>query len=554
MPLLLIEDKMFYSPRNLNFKRVLNAVDWQLLVFLTLFLDVKLAVKFFAILVIYLLRFNFRFKFSFKNSRLPLFYPAIIGIAFIGLVLNYTADGLNYLPVFFMGLTFWALCLLAIHQVKLAVEKNDTEVIHRTILAFFIINAAISLLNIGMIIWETGALNPYRYQGDYQKYFIQTGDYIRGVTLDTSTTNAVINGFGVIYFLVKKNSLMVLVCMAIMLLTGSNFTNLALMIVLMAMFIFKTNRDQKSVIVVCTVLLAIFMAKVSPQNDLYTYQTIKNVVKPPTLPPVTQMGAVSKPSLSPEELRRQTAQNYLDSVKSKNQANQPQKSPARIIPSVGKGRYIVPGPDINTPPFQTATDTDSEQRQLLAFIGTHKSELPISSKNSFSYGLPGKGIAFLQTLNFLQHHPLKMIAGDGIGNFSSKVAFKATGLGLEGGYPAKYIYISNDFISNHLDVYLNFFSKKSELHSLANSPSSVYDQLLAEYGVLGVLAFCIFYLGFFIRQYKYLSYGLPVLALMLAVFFIDYWFEQLSVIVFFELLLLLNIKENKLKPALNELQ
>jgi hypothetical protein len=32
---------------------------------------------------------------------------------------------------------------------------------------------------------------------------------------------------------------------------------------------------------------------------------------------------------------------------------------------------------------------------------------------------------------------------------------------------------------------------------------------------------------------------------MLAAFFIEYWFEQLSVIVFFELLLLLNIKETQ---------
>ena len=267
---------MFYSTRNFNFRRILNAVDWQLLLFLMFFLDVKLAVKFFAILAIYLLRFNFRFNFSFKNSRLPLFYPAIIGIAFIGLVLNYRSDGLNYLAVFFMGVTFWMLCLLAMHQVKLSVERNDTEVIHRTILAFFVINAIISFINMGLIVWETGALNPYRYQGEYQKYFIQTGDYIRGLTLDTSTTNAVINGFGVIYFLVKKNPLMVLICMGILLLTGSNFTNLALMIVLISMFIFKTNRDQKSVIVVCMMFLIVFMAKISPQNNLYTYQTIKN--------------------------------------------------------------------------------------------------------------------------------------------------------------------------------------------------------------------------------------------------------------------------------------
>jgi len=40
---------------------------------------------------------------------------------------------------------------------------------------------------------------------------------------------------------------------------------------------------------------------------------------------------------------------------------------------------------------------------------------------------------------------------------------------------------------------------------------------------------------------------------MMAFFFIDYWFEQLSVIVLFELLLLLNIKETSvLKPAIYE--
>ena len=552
MTLLLPVDKMFARTRNFNFRRLISTVDWQLLLFLMLFLNVKLAVKIAAIIIIYLLRFNFQFKFSLKDPRLPLFYPLIIGIAFVGFSLNYTFASPNYLPVFFIGILFWVLCLLAVHQVKLAVEKNDVEVIHRTILAFFVINAIISLFNMGLIIWETGALNPYRYQGGYQKYFVETGDYIRGITLDTSTTNAVINAFGVVYFLVKKNPLMVLVCMGILLITSSNFTNLALMIVLALLFIFKTNRDQKSVIVVCMMLLVVFMVKISPENNVYTYQTIKNAIKPPTLPPVAQTNIGNKPTLSAEDLKRQIAQKYLDSIKARLNANHPQKSPGSVIPYVGNGRYIIPGPDINTPPYQTATDTDAEQRQLLAFIGAHKTELPISSKNSFSYGLPGKGIAFLQTLKFLQRHPLKIAAGDGIGNFSSKAAFKAAGLGLAGGYPAKYAYISNDFISNHLDIYLNFFSKKAELHSLTNSPSSVYDQLLAEYGILGVLAFCIFYLGFFMGQRQYLTYGLPILALVLAVLFIDYWFEQLSVIVFFELLLFTDMKENKLKLATNE--
>jgi len=136
-----------------------------------------------------------------------------------------------------------------------------------------------------------------------------------------------------------------------------------------------------------------------------------------------------------------------------------------------------------------------------------------------------------------------------MGNFSSKLAFKATGLDFSGGFPAKYVYISRDFLVDHLDVYLNFFSKRRELHSLTNSPFSVYDQLLAEYGLLGIAAFVLFYLGYFAKHIKNLTYGIPILILMLGVFFTDYWFEQLSVVVFFELLLLLNIKETaRLKP------
>jgi hypothetical protein len=140
--------------------------------------------------------------------------------------------------------------------------------------------------------------------------------------------------------------------------------------------------------------------------------------------------------------------------------------------------------------------------------------------------------------------------GDGAGNFSSKLAFRASGLGFAGGYLQKHIYIDPDFLSNHLDIYLNYFSKKTDLHSLGNSPNSVYDQLLAEYGLLGFIAFLIYYVGYFLKHYKSLTYGLPILMIVLGLFFIEYWFEQLSILVFFELLLLLNIKENSPQTVL----
>ena len=107
-------------------------------------------------------------------------------------------------------------------------------------------------------------------------------------------------------------------------------------------------------------------------------------------------------------------------------------------------------------------------------------------------------------------------------------------------------------MNNHLDLYLNYFSKSAGFHSLINSPFSVYDQMLSEYGLLGFLALIIGYFGFFIKDYRKLTYGIPLLILLGGIFFIEYWFEQLSIIVFFELLLFLDIKENQEKLVLHE--
>ncbi|MDB5017640.1 MAG: hypothetical protein JWQ84_2472 [Mucilaginibacter sp.] len=543
---------MTYSIADFRIKKLINYVDWKLLLFLVLFLNVKLAVKIPAIIIIYLLQFNFRFGFSIKNSRLPLFYLLIIIIAFAGLFINGNYRNANYLLVFLNGLGFWILCLLAIHQVKLSVENSSVEIIKNTILVFFVINAVISFVNIGLIIWETGAINPYRYQGEYQKYFIGTGDYIKGLTFDTSTTNAVLNAFGVVYFLTLKKPLMVLLCMAVLLLTGSNFINLALLLTLAVLFLFNSTKDQKSVIVVCLVFLVVFMAKISPQNNQYAAETFKNIIHPSRPPFPTTV--IKKNNINgTDTIRRKIAHQYLDSIYTasvKNSINKPVKPALPVIKTV-QGRIIIAEPDINTKPYQTPTDTVAQQRKLLTFINENKAKLPISGQPSFFPGLPGKAMGLLQSVKFLQHNPVKIIAGDGMGNFSSKLAFKATGLGFAGKYPTKFAYISNDFLINHLDIYLNFFSKRAELHSLTNSPFSVYDQLLAEYGLLGLLAFAIFYISFFTKHFKKLTYGIPVLMLMLAAFFIDYWFEQLSVVVFFELLLLLNIKETSYLKAVN---
>jgi hypothetical protein len=161
-----------------DLKKIKDYADWKLLLFLLLFLNVKLAVKIPAIAIIYLLQFDFNFGFKLKNSRLPLFYLAMIAIPVIDLFFYKGYSVQNYLIAFSIGIGFWLLCILAIHQVKLSVEKNDTEIIHRTLLLFFAINAIASFLNYAYIVFETGAINPYSFQGEHQKYFISTGDFI----------------------------------------------------------------------------------------------------------------------------------------------------------------------------------------------------------------------------------------------------------------------------------------------------------------------------------------------------------------------------------------
>jgi len=534
-----------------QFQKIKSSIDWPLLLFLLFFLDVKLAVKLVAIVAIYVWRFDFKFGFSLNSSRLSLFYPilTLLGIADVFLNGNLTTH--NYLPVFATGIAFWLICILVMHQIKLSVEQSAPEKIHNAILAFFVLNAIVSALTLLVIIWQTKSFNPYLYQGEFQKYFVNTGDFIHGITFDNSTTNAVLNAMGVIYFLTRKNALMVLVCMAVLLMAGSNFTNVILLVILALLFVFKTSREQKSLIVVCLMFVVVFMAKISPQNNDYFMNTVrmmvfkKKFVSPWPVPPV-RLTLRADSTLTPEEHRLKTAMLYLDSLHSGYRTKQVAEVSDKKATVTDAGKILVPKVNLDAPEYQNLPTTPPEQRQLADFVVVHKDSLPIAGKPRHFIPTPGKVMGFKQTVNFLKTHPAKMFTGAGMGNFSSKLAFRATGLKFTGGYPAKLVYISNDFLKNHLDVYLNFFSRGASMHSLTNSPFSVYDQLLAEYGLLGLIALFVCYLWFFAKDYKYLTYGAPLLLLVSALFFIDYWFEQLSVMVMFELLLFLNINEEKL--------
>jgi hypothetical protein len=63
--------------------------------------------------------------------------------------------------------------------------------------------------------------------------------------------------------------------------------------------------------------------------------------------------------------------------------------------------------------------------------------------------------------------------------------------------------------------------------------------------LIGTLIFAIFYLGYFTTRYRRLSYGRYLLLALLGFLLFDYWFESFSLVVLFELFVLLNIKEGR---------
>src|SRR5579871_1465328 len=501
-----------------SLKTIIRKTDWKLLVFLLLLLNVKLIIKLLAIVLIYAVNRNFRFGFRFRSSRLPLFYLIVIAIAIANFFLYRLYEHQNYNIVFIIGCSFWLISILAIHQLKLFTERLNSEVLLNTLIIFFLINAIASLTDLLLIIIETGAINPYQYQGLFQKYFLGTGDYIKGITFDTSTTNAILNAFGSIYFLKNKKPLMVLICMIVLLSTGSNLTNILIILSFIIVFIFQSSREQKSIIAACIFLFVIFMAKVSPQNNQYAGDFFKKLFRGEESKTAIASVPVAQKQTE-EDQKQKIVKQKLDSEYSVLQQKGLLKAILAIAP---EKKPFIPKPSIHSREYQNKNDTSQSRKELISFAKKHQLDtIALTVKDDWQRR-PGKLIALQQTLSFFQQHPKKIITGDGMGCFSSKLAFRATALNISGGFPEKYGYSNDDFANNHLATFLYFFTKQKELHSITNTPDSVYHQLAGEYGLAGIAAFLIFYIGFFIKCSADVKNVLPFLFIMLGAFAFGY--------------------------------
>ncbi len=497
-----------------NLIKIFSNANIQLLIFLIFFLNVKFIVKVLAIVFIVAQSRNFKFGFAAKNSRLPLFYLFIIMLEIIKYFLVIHNFSLDYTLVFCMGILQWALCLLSIHYLKFYIDRDSTGKTHDTIRAFFILNFLASLFFLALLIFHPTWLTFWGHGANVTFNDPSAGDTILGISFDTSTVNATINSLGLIYFLYKRDYKFCLLNLLTLVLCTSNATFfITASILILMIFTVREKKLRISTLIVSLVFIPFYLL-LSPKNKTY----IRNYF--------IQLYVVSK---NPNQ------QQIIDT----------QRYQVKLADSfVTVKKFVVGMPDSA---FNYSNSRlENAMGNLVSFRDLRRNDSGYIIIPDIMYDTkPGKLISFVQTYFYLRSSVRHFLFGGGIGNFSSKLAFRASGVNALGSYPAKYRYTSPDFKFNHLRSYLHYYHADASKHSVLNYPFSVYNQIPGEYGFIGTILLVIFYFGYFVSKYRRLSYGRYLLIILLEFFLMEYWFESLSLIVMFELFMLLNIKEGR---------
>jgi hypothetical protein len=536
--------------------KYLRQVNWTLLLFLVLMLNVKLVVKVIALLFILFISYRSFTWTNLRRQRLILFYAVIVAITCINFLLQIRQATFNYSLTALFGLSIWIMAAVAGFSIFSIIQKDSGERIHRTVELFFLLHIAATGINLLLIMAETGALNPYTYKGMNQKYFISTGDFIRGIGFDSPVSTAMISAFALTYFLYRQQLIFSLLAMGSLLLIGSNLTNIFVLGVLAFAFLFKTNRLQRSIISLYIVLFILFVAKVSPQNNEYMGRfAYKMMGKPYDLPKKNNSPDFIKKQpdslLGPEEKRKKIAKLFIDSISAtsaylKNRSTFLGKNNRNAYYALLRFSAERPMTEevrrFNN--YRPSAVIISKIHHYREFFDSHYKTDSLELTKGYNWDRPGKWIAGLQLVNFFKEHPSMVPLGAGINNFSSRTAFKATGLDIAGAYPAKYTHISPWFLDNPLFTYIFYHIQPQPKHAAENTPDSTYYQLLGEYGLVGFLAFLFLYVGYFLKRLPRSGYGIPLLLLLLMAFSVEYWFEQLSIVVLAELLLFLAIADS----------
>jgi len=475
------------------FKEFINSIDLLLLSFLLFFTIDKVFIKPIALVCALLwIRKELSFK---KLWQAPPFYLLIAALAAFNFLLINKDFSTPHLISFSIGICYWLMALLAFVVMKNQISKNNITKIDKTITLYFFINIAWSASNLVHIMYQSGSINPFNLPDEM--YGNSTGDYIKGVFMAPCYINMFVNTLFALYFLYTGKYLYSILAIIVAFLTTSNFANMIFVPILFSCLFFIKNTKARITIIIQIVFFVLFYMFFSNGNVEYLK---KSVMGKDDITETKALNDITKPSTT----QRQTVS--TKSAEKKESKTQQANTP---IAKVSDTPYI-----------------------------------NINQNNSFIFRY-GKVIAFQQTYDFLGSNISNMLFGAGIGEFSSQLAVRTSDL------PAKQksrlfaklpVYVSPYFYDNHYRGFYRIYMLPPQYHTIRHLPSSFANQLLGEYGLFGFILFIVGYLFYFLKEYKSLSYTTVMTVMICGFLLFDYLFEYLSVIVFFELFFLLDMK------------
>lgn len=507
-----------------NNKSYAKGIDWIYLFFLFLITNqAMISLKVLAILFIFTMRPNF--KFGFSEGRIPKFYPLILVLSLVSLVVHTRDFSSNYLVAFLIGNLYWLFGLLTFHQTRISLDKYGPVGMNKLLKAFSVLNLVFSLYQLVQIMIITGKFNPYSKLPF--PYGMSTGDNIYGFFMESSYYNMMVSAILAVYFLYKRNLFFAIVSVTTLILVFGNFGTLIFLGILVAMLccgILAGILDAKK---------GTFLRNISPPGKFGLY-----------IPGVVLYMLFFFVFMSPENMEY-----IIDKVKSK---------VFSVDGSANNYRNIMKN---NPKPKPEAYDLDIVQSDVVigsaptyslgeqgSVLGTQSTPLDARKKMSeeYLYKLQGKALSIKETSQYLQSSIGNFLFGAGTARFSSLTAQKI------GGFDSSRIFMnilprftSPDYAQNHKLLVQARYDLPNEYRSNANWPDSVYNHIVGEYGILGAIIFILFYLWYFIKKVKYYTYGVWILAMMIPFATLSYMFEALSIIVFFELLAITNVEETK---------
>jgi hypothetical protein len=507
-------------------KNRLGSLDWGILVFLILLMNVSVKLK--LIGVIFLCIYNYSLKIK-TYYKIPKFYLVMIVFSFFQFLIELNFFETDVLIKKTLSIGYWTFSLVVIYQLAGLIKNRDTQKIKNSLDVFFILNILFSFFNLAVIIFKIGDINPFTFTGNNFQYHMSTGDYIKGISFDASSTNAFISLFGFIYYTTNRKYLLGIISFIVLLFTNSNMVNMILLTMLIILF-FQRGRFIKSLVVCFTGIIVVFYTQISPQASAYI---MNNFDSEYSVKLHHKKEAFEKNKILEQNRKDSIIRCYYPKSKMVN---------SNIKTSVKKNQFV-------TSPIYVDSLFDNKLGVQSNFISDFINknyggniELNDSLK---AIKIPGKLLSYYQTIQLSFSGVKKFLIGSGAGNFSSKLAFKLSGIidmNIDGVRGTK---INEDFKNNHLEIYCHYFSLDKAEHSAMNLPNSSFNQILGEYGFIGIILFILFYLLFFLKRFRELSYGKYLILVIFQALFIDYWFEQLSVVILFELLILLDLKNSQ---------